>query len=138
MVFQVIPVAFCILLTVTHAVFGSELVAEPTEHKVFKVPEPRYRLPTTFLPFHYDLKLLTVLETLQNETQLTQWTAPGSVTILGTCVHATTNITLHSQGLQINETSVKASRTEVIENLCERFELNTMSKWSLDFEPRDR
>jgi len=95
-IFYILSTASCQILT-----------QEVTEQKVFTAPEPRYRLPTTFLPFHYDLRLLIVLDQLPAEYQLEQWTAPGSVTIYGTCVHATTNITLHSEGLRINETSVR-------------------------------
>lgn len=82
------------------------------EKKHFRVPEPKFRLPTSFNPFHYAVKIRPILEVIEGD--LPQWSAPGDVRIDGTCTSSSMNITLHSQ-VAVNESSVKVS------NLLGRF-----------------
>lgn len=79
---------------------------ESTEYKVYKVPKSQFRLPSSFLPYHYEVRVRPILELIPGDAP--QWTAPGSVKIFGTCVSPTSNITLHSS-VTINEASVLVS-----------------------------
>lgn len=88
--------------------FTSRLQTSDTvEQKTFRNLDPSFRLPNEVIPVHYDLKLRPILDNLPGD--FTQWTAPGSVTILVNCVQNTTNITLHSEVTSINTNLVKVS-----------------------------
>ncbi len=106
-------VVFLAIFTVPALSQGIEEILFPNspdhvEHKNFRFQEPNFRLPTSFDPFHYIVKIRPILEVIPED--LPQWSAPGDVTIFGTCLRPTTNITLHSQ-VAVNETSVKVSQS---------------------------
>ncbi|XP_021950282.1 aminopeptidase N [Folsomia candida] len=89
--------------------------SQEVELKSFRVPSPRFRLPTSFDPYHYAIKIRPILEVITGD--FPQWSAPGDVTIFGTCAFPTTNITLHSQ-VAINEASVKVVNTVTQEEVA--------------------
>lgn len=66
---------------------------------------PKYRLPTTLVPSHYDLRIIPILDTpVEGHAP---FTAPGSVSIDVECVQSTDNVTLHASSIvNITEASV--------------------------------
>src|SRR5687767_1053186 len=55
---------------------------------------PKYRLPTSPRPLHYELHIIPILDT--PVTGHEQFTAPGRVSIDVECVASTDNVTLHA------------------------------------------
>ncbi|XP_005184074.3 glutamyl aminopeptidase-like [Musca domestica] len=65
-----------------------------------------YRLPTAIKPKHYDLKIITHLESPENAT------FNGEVSIELDILEDTKNITLHAKNLTINETQIDLKRLD--------------------------
>jgi len=74
------------------------------ENNLLVSQAPSIRLPAVVAPFHYDLRIRPILNKPISDPE--QFTAPGFVSILLSCLIETDQVTLHSQDIQIIQENV--------------------------------